>query len=89
MRLAIDLAKKNGGKLVRHCDGPWAGETWKRGDPYVGTSTVFALLDRDIFIATKSSLNRDGYAYAAEVALVCFNAVAGRWVEWTSTCGQY
>jgi hypothetical protein len=80
MLLAIDLAKKSGGKLIRHREGPWAGQTWKPGEPHVGVSTVFALIDRDIFIATKSEINRDGDPYAAEVALAYFDTKVGRWI---------
>jgi hypothetical protein len=85
MRLAIDLAKKNSGKLIRHREGSWAGRGWQLGDPCVGTSTVFALVDRDIFIATKSELNRDGYPYAAEVALTYFDVAIRRWVTAAET----
>lgn len=57
-------------------------EAWR---PHVGVSTVFALVDRDIFIATKSELNRNGDPYAAEVALTYFDAAIGRWLTAAET----
>jgi len=50
---ALEFARREGGSLIRHPGGYWAGEAWKSPMPSMGTNTIIALIDRGLFAVTE------------------------------------
>ena len=61
MQEAMLYALVNGGKLCRYRGGFWAMENWRHGQhPWFGTSTVKALVSRDLMSYTEWQEGRNG-----------------------------
>lgn len=51
---ALEYAKTNGNKITRHAGGFWAkAEGWDRNQSYFGTTTIMALVQRELATYTQ------------------------------------
>lgn len=65
---AIEFAKQNSNRLIRHNLGRWAGEKYWVGDEYFTASTIRALIARKLIKPTKY-VEWKGEQYPSEVTL--------------------
>ena len=69
MERAINFAKGNDGKLIRHPGGFWQGPMFSRWGESFGTSTVEALVKRELADYTDWFTNKAGRKFPIEATL--------------------
>jgi len=68
---AYEYAKANGGIIARHQGGFWAkAEGWDRNQKFFGTTTIIALVRREMAVFSKWQPRKLGGEFPIEITLV-------------------